>query len=129
MADFDLVVALPNSLISIFRVDSPYEKSWVYTGCNNNEGDQRWSYYVSNDCLKTQTSGKVMFTPDNTYDYPKGGHLDGGDYEMRITYTNDYYRNYDFIDYPAATFTVNPDPRSSKSPSSKSPSSKSPSSD
>lgn len=122
-ADYDVVVALPNTLISIFKVDSPYERSWVYTGCNNNEGDQRWSYYVSDDCLKTQTSGKVWFTPINT----RAGYLDGGDYEMRILYANDYMGDYDIIDYPVATFTVNPKPRSSKSPSSKSPSSKSPS--
>lgn len=119
LADFDAVVSLPNTKVSI------RSKHWkssdqrsVYTGCNNIDGDQRWSYYLSDDCLKTQKSGKVIFSPDNFNFY--GQYLSPGEYEMRILYYN-MYAGDDIIEDPLAEFSINPKPTSSKSPSSKSP--------
>lgn len=126
-ADFDSAYAYPNTMIAIYRKDRQDYYNSVYTGCNNYWGDQRWSYDVSNECIKTQKSGMVTFTSDNS---ERDDPLDAGEYEMRILYLNDKFdlSTDNIADVVSATFTVNPKPVSSKSPSSKSPSSKSPSS-
>ena len=121
LADFDSVYAYPNTMIVIVSKDHGRASSLVLTGCNNYWGDQRWSHEYSHNCIKTQKSGQVMFTRDNTY---RNEHLDAGEYEMRILYYTDPFMSTtdDIADVVSATFTVNPKHVSSKSPSSKSPS-------
>ena len=124
-----MVYAYSNSKVSIIEYvesdpQSGLEVNWVYTGCNTAYGDQRWSYDSSDDCIRTQKDGKIMFTAKNTAQYL----IDGGDYEMWILYYNGHRLN-DITGGVAATLTINPEPEYSKSPSSKSPSSRSPSTD
>lgn len=135
VADFDVGVEFLNTRVSIMRHpnngDQQNYVNWVYTGCNNQDGDQRWSYDLSDNCLKTQRSGKVTFTTDNTASPSDSNSvvLEGGKYEMRILYNNDWQQgpnaDTEIIKDRLATFKVNPQPKSLKSPSLKSPSSKS----
>merc|ERR1712161_163310 len=64
---FDAVIKSQNSWIGISQKNNDEgTQMWVYTGCNNVDGDQEDSDDKSNDCIKIKKKGFVTFGPDNT---------------------------------------------------------------
>jgi len=104
---FDAVIKSQNSWIGISQKNNDEgTQMWVYTGCNNVDGDQEDSDDESNDCIKKKRKGKVTFGPDNTgrdgddINWPPPR----GDYYIRLN----YYNNPSFNLYKEGdeTFTV-----------------------
>lgn len=87
-------VKIPNSWVGIFRyeglvpttqpLDNYGEFLWVFTGCDNVEGDQA----ESNDCAVTSRRGTVSFQGNNTGRADLEWPLPPGDYFMAIVFSN-----------------------------------------
>jgi len=91
--DFEKVALVPNTWIGMYKNPLPEGSNkieeplwWVYTGCNNYEGDQE----ESNDCAEVKKEGRVTFNKNH------GGNgewpLEAGEYYFCISY--DYNRPY-----------------------------------
>jgi len=88
-----------NSWIQIYGMYHIYGL-WLYTGCNNNVGDQD----QSDDCKETAKEGYVTFGPENVgvsgVDWPPPA----GEYIIQFSY---YYNYPEFLDQRSEnTFTV-----------------------
>jgi len=84
---FDSALKSQNSWIGIYQKNND-QFMWVYTGCNNVDGDQKNRPMKSNDCKQRKKNGKVTFGPDNTgradFEWPPLP----GDYYIRLNYYN-----------------------------------------
>jgi len=93
---FNSKFKVPNSSIMIYfpkdaeDVFSQNEAMWVYTGCDNVQGDQvpdpNWE--KSNDCRKKRKKGTVNFNATNTGRAKQDWPLPVGEYVVRLEYYN-----------------------------------------
>jgi len=92
VVEFNANLMVPNGWVGLYDVNSngAYESMWLYTGCNNVEGDQTSKGARSNDCMKTKKKGKVRFRRANTGRSVDSWPLDVGEYYVRLEYYNNY---------------------------------------
>jgi len=93
---FNAKLNVPNGWVGLYDVNGKgaYESMWLYTGCNNVNGDQAGEGVVdqdkSNDCIKTKKHGRVKFNRENTGRADSSWPLDVGEYYVRLEYYNNY---------------------------------------
>jgi len=114
-AKFNAKLSIPNGWVGIYNATVPTNATedeslmmWVYTGCNNVNGDQAGEGVIdedkSNDCIKMKKKGKVNFTGGNTGRAPTEWPLPEGEYYLRLEY---YYNHpYHLFQNSTKTFMV-----------------------